>query len=232
MKMTATEKVILSQPEDKLLFANNLFLKVRGRVSKDAYHKTLSRMVSYGSLRRFGKGIYYRPQKTRFGLLPITHKEVENFYATAERGMLIGYKMYNRYGLTTQITKQTEILSTVTDYEKQSLGNYFLVMKIRSQLTPAVKKCIEMLEILQNARQIEDLNYPSLRKFIQNFVQCYDNDSMEQVLLTRRYKRATIASVASMLDYWQVAHTLQRHISKNSRYKTLMAEELYETAHR
>ncbi|TYZ29800.1 hypothetical protein FZ041_04235 [Selenomonas caprae] len=232
MKMTVAKELIISQPEDKLLIAHELFLQIRGRVTKEAYAKTLSRMVNYGVLRRLGKGVYYRPQKTRFGQLPISNKEVESYYMSNNKGMLIGYKMYNRHGLTTQVAKRTEILTTMATSKTQKLNNDFFIVKAKTLLTPKVRHAIEMLEIMQHARQIEDLNTNMLGRYVERFAKSYDNETMEQILHlpNHGYKKSTIASIASILDFWKVPHTLSRHISKKSRYTSMMAEEIYATA--
>ena len=96
------ETVIEQEPENKLLEASILYQKSFGTVPEMTYYKTLERMSKQGSLVHLTKGLYYRPKKSRFGTIPISEKEIIGHYTNNGRGIVIGYRLYNQKGLTTQ----------------------------------------------------------------------------------------------------------------------------------
>ena len=57
--------------ENELIFAGKLYAeKLSKAVSEEAYYQTLGRMCKAGTLCRIAKGTYYRPKKSKNGIVP------------------------------------------------------------------------------------------------------------------------------------------------------------------
>ena len=151
------ETVIEQEPENKLLEASILYQKSFGTVPEMTYYKTLERMSKQGSLVHLTKGLYYRPKKSRFGTIPISEKEIIGHYTNNGRGIVIGYRLYNQKGLTTQISKRVEVLSSAVTEQKKNIQNV-CVTNSGIDLTQETIPLIETMEILQNYKSIEDIS--------------------------------------------------------------------------
>ena len=77
----------------------------------------------------------------------------------------IGYYLYNKYNLTTQISKHIEILSNRLQQDQATVGNAN-ISKVDIAYIPERIKIVEALEILQHYQYIEDFDEASLRTYL------------------------------------------------------------------
>ena len=212
--------VIEQEPENKLLEASILYQKSFGTVPEMTYYKTLERMSKQGSLVHLTKGLYYRPKKSRFGTIPISEKEIIGHYTNNGRGIVIGYRLYNQKGLTTQISKRVEVLSSAVTEQKKNIQN-ICVTNSGIDLTQETIPVIETMEILQNYKSIEDIRKSATE---------YSDTAAVFVLKNRKYKKSTIAFLERFLNYLGVENTLHQFLSALSSYAIPEMEEFYEPA--
>lgn len=223
------ETVIEQEPENKLLEASTLYQRSFGTVPETTYYKTLERMSKQGSLVHLTKGLYYRPKKSRFGTVPISEKEIIDHYTSGGQGIVIGYRLYNRKGLTTQISKQVEVLSSALSEQKKNISNV-CVTNSGIALTQATIPVIETLEILQNYKSIEDISKSALATYMKEFALGYSDTATVFVLKNRKYKKSTIAFLERFLNYFSVENTLHQFLSALSSYAIPEIKEFYEPA--
>ena len=65
------EELISRQPENKILTANQVYRQLPENFSEQAFYQTLTRLTKKGTLCHLIKGLYYRPRRSRFGVVPI-----------------------------------------------------------------------------------------------------------------------------------------------------------------
>lgn len=213
---------------NKLIFANELYHKLQSKsfdsISSAAYYKVLERLVKSGTIVRLTAGVYYKPKSTRFGIVPISDEEIASYYLDNNSGVEVGYKMYNKKGLTTQVGKRIEILSTAADEEHRSLKNVS-VEKISMTLNSETVTAIETLEILQSYNKIEDLNLNAFVSQMRSFSENYSEAAINYVISNRKYKKSTIAFLKTILDRLNVQNNLSAHLSETSNYIIPSVEE-------
>lgn len=222
---TAVEKFELNH----VIAADELYKATLHQIPQQTYYKTLENLVRKGELVYLAKGLYYRPKKTRFGIVPISEEEISKHYLRSGEGILVGYHMFNRKGITTQIGKRVEILSNTIPERKKEIKTVS-VRKISAKLNEETIPVIEVLEILQNYYKIEDMNTKALIALLETFSQHYSDEAAQHVLTHIKYKKSTIAFLASILNHMEVPNTLERYLSSISEYKTPNMEALYESA--
>lgn len=223
------ETAIQKYPENQVIVANELYKKINSEITELNFYKSLERMTKAGKLIHLTKGVYYRPKIGRFGTVPISEKEIIHHYVKNRRGLMVGYRMYNEKGITTQVSKRVEILSTALAEEKKNIQNVS-VRKVSVELTQKTIPVIEMLEILQDYKKIEDVNMKALLACINSFAENYSDQAAHRVLAEIKYKKSTIAFLAAVLNHLHVRHTLDKYLSPLSDYKIPNVEVLYETA--
>lgn len=220
------ETIIEQEPENKLLEASALYSQSFSTIPEMTYYKTLERMCKKGFLVHLTKGLYYRPKNTRFGTVPISEKDIVDHYIKDNQGIVVGYRLYNQKGVTTQISKRVEILSSAVPGKKKNIHNV-CVMNISISLTPETIPIIETLEILQNYKSIEDINNTALAAYMKKFARQYSDQDTVYVLKNRKYKKSTIAFLESFLNHFQVKNSLNQFLSSLSSYNIPDMKEFY-----
>ena len=226
---TRIQEYIESCPENTIIEIGVLYRECFSRDSETAFAKAVERITKKGELVRLTRGLYYIPRKTTLGPVPITDKEIADFYMRDGHGIAIGYRLYNEKGITTQVGKNVEILSDSLRGEQKRARNV-KVTKSTVELSPSTIPVVETMEILQNYGKIEDLNHKGLASYMEKFAAAYSEKSVHEVIQNRKYKKSTIAFLKEFLDYLNVPNTLDQYLSELSTYRIPRMEEIYETA--
>lgn len=222
----AIEEFIFRQPENKILTAKQVYKQLPEHFSEQAFYQTLTRLTQKGMLCHLTKGLYYRPRCSRFGVVPLGEQAIVEHYTAGGQGMVVGYRLYYQLGLTTQISKNVDILSNVLQENKKTVSNV-KVSRLDLNFDATICNAIATLEILQNYRNIEDINHRQMAEYMRKFALNYSEDAIRTVLGHRKYKKATIAFLAAFLGYWNTKHTLQQYLSRLSAYAVPQMEEFY-----
>ena len=109
--------------------------------------------------------------------------EKETIAAFTENGIgtVVGYVLYNKLRLTTQVSKNIQIYTSALDEPKKQIGNVFL-QKYDMIFSPDVVRVVAILEVLQNYDRIEALNESQFKKFWAEFAGQYDEKVCEYLL--------------------------------------------------
>lgn len=221
------ERYLCTITENTVIEANNIYSLFVDDMTEAAFYKALERFCKNGSLVRLTRGIYYRPKKSRFGNVPMRDQDIVSYYIENQKGLIAGYKLYNQKGLTTQISKQTEVFSNRVSGQQKTVQNV-LVRNISCDLNEERVAIIEALEILQNYSKIEDINNKALITYMEMFAQSYSDNAAIYVLKHMKYKKATIAFLESFLNHLHVNNTLGQFLSSMSVYANPSMEKIYE----
>lgn len=225
----AVEKAIQKYQPNQVIVANELYKTIDQKMPEQTFYKSLERMSKSGKLVHLTKGLYYRPKIGRFGNIPISEEEISDYYLKAGQGVMVGYRMYNKKGLTTQVGKQVEILSNALTEEKKNIRNVS-VRRISIELNTETVPIIETLEILQDYRHIEDINTNAMAAYLNRFAEIYSDAAADQVLERVKYKKSTIAFLEAILNRMGIKNSLGKYLSPMSDYKIPSLEALYEFA--
>src|SRR6056297_1153600 len=146
---------IRKYPELKIIDAHKLYKEKFKSISEQAFYKILSRMLKEGEIKRISKGIYCIPKNGRFGIVISGESNIIEYYLGSKRnqGIVIGYRMYNKYKLTTQVSKGVEIYSNILSQDKKKIQNV-VIYKVNIRFDESTVRLIELLEVLQNYNKI------------------------------------------------------------------------------
>ena len=95
--IAANIKSILYNQNNKVLDT-----KIFSNDSNYAAFKALERMVKKGEVKRAEKGLYYIPQKSIFGELPLSVRDfIQKYLYIGDKriGYITGVNLFNRYGV-------------------------------------------------------------------------------------------------------------------------------------
>ena len=143
------EMYLCNITEGTLFEASHVYDLLADDMTEVAFYKNLERFCQKGLLVHLARGLYYKPKKSRFGNVPIGEQDIIYHYIKNHSGLVVGYRLYNKKGLTTQISKQTEVFSNCVSGQRKTVRNV-LIKNISCDLNMEREAVIETLEILQN----------------------------------------------------------------------------------
>lgn len=224
------ENKIAAYPVRELIVMDKFYKQNLDYIPESTYYKSLEMMVKKDELKKIAKGVYCKPNITRFGAMLSGEEDILNYYVGKEdlKGVVIGYRLYNKYSITTQISKTIEIYSNMLEEEKKNIKN-INIKKIKLSFNSEIRVAIEQLEILQHYNQIEDANEKKFISFINNIAENYSDEVFINVLSNMKYKKRTIAFLEYILNHNNTKNTLSQFLNKTSKYRMQGMEALYES---
>lgn len=214
--------------ENELIIASKFYReKLTNQISEAAYYKTLQRMCESGELVKIAKGTYYLPKVSKYGVVPLSEKEIVSAFTKNGTGTVIGYSLYNSLNLTTQISKTVTVMSSALEGFSKTIRNV-IVLRVDIDYTEPVKNMIHCLEVLQNFNSIQDINYSMFIKYTEDFSKTYTDITFRKVISRINYKKSTIAFLQEILNYYEIDNDLDKYLSSLSDYKYPSIAEMYE----
>lgn len=211
------EKNLDKIDENQIILASKFYRQHLSDIPETAYYKSLERLTQANKLVHLTNGVYYKPKTTRFGIIPITTEEITSCFINNNSGIVVGYNLYNKYGITTQVSKQCEVLTNGISEKQKNIGDVYLE-KIDFNLNRKRNNTIEALEILQNYSSIEDANQEALVYYMKEYAASYSDEDANFIIKNRKYKKSTIAFLQYFLNAFEINNSLNKYLSTMSNY--------------
>ena len=171
----------------------------------DALMKALSRLVASGKIIRLSKGQFYKPERSVFGMLkPPEYQIVKDLLE--EKNKIIGYvtgvSIYNRLGLTTQVSNTIQI---GTNIERKPRKRGIYNIRFIRQKNNITKENIYLLQVLDAVRFIKripdaDVN-ASCKRIISIFKSLSQAEKIAIGKYSLKYNSGTRALTGAILEH-------------------------------
>ena len=201
--------------------------------SKGAIVKALNRMVKASKINKLSKGRFYKPEKTPFGdLEPDEYQIAKDLLEKNGKpiGYITGFGIYNKLGLTTQMSFVIQIGRNET---RPSLKRGRYRISFIKQKNTITKENIPLLQILDAIRYIKKIPDTDTEFLIKRFLQIIKNLSdKDQALIIRlslKYPPATRALLGAFLDELGIdgyQNVLKKSLNQLSDYKLGIPEQI------
>lgn len=171
---------------------------------QEAVIKALNRMVDSGNLGKITKGKYYKPEATVYGPLePGQNQVVKDLLESNGKvtGYLTGYSIYNKLGLTTQVSNLVQIGKK--DVRPQfSRGRYTIsFIKQKNDITTDNIPLLQILDAIRYIKKIPDTPFKIAFKRLLHLIQnLSDGDKKKLAKLLLKYPAATRALTGAMFE--------------------------------
>ncbi|WP_291255082.1 DUF6088 family protein [Fusobacterium sp.] len=194
--------------------------------SKYAIFKSLERMVKKGELKRAEKGLYYIPKNSIFGELSLSIKEfIQKYLYIGDRriGYITGVNLFNKYGLTTQLSNSIEIATNTRKNPREFDGIKIKFIQNKAPITEKNIKYLEILDILKNLKKIPDSNiaesYMLIKKVILSLA--YEEIMILLELAEKYYTVVVLALLGSMVEEKNILKVgeLKKSLNKTTIFK-------------
>lgn len=216
MKSKLIEQFISKLPQKSIFVAKKIHMKKFSDVSFNTFLKYLERLTQKGVLKQISKGIYCRTVETSLGVIGVSDKEIEEYFIEGEKtGIAIGYKLYNKYNLSTQVANVIKVYSKKAEYQNHTVGN---VQVKKLAYSPKLKFTIEYMEILENFNEIEDLDKKAFCNLCEKISQSYNEKLFLETYNLGNYKKRTIAFLKYILDCFNVKNEIYKQLNTLSKY--------------
>lgn len=205
-----------------LIDINNFIIsKNRGAVLKN-----LERMVKKGELKRAERGVYYIPKKSIFGELPLSSKEfIKKYLYSGDKniGYITGNNLFNKYGLTTQISNSIEIATNIRKNSREFEGIKIKFILNKAPINKTTIKYLEILDILKNIKNIQDSDINETYKVMKEKILslAYEEIIMLLDLAENYYTPVVLALLGSMVEEKNIlkVNEIKEKLNKTTTFK-------------
>lgn len=194
--------------------------------NEQAVLRALSRLVQEGEILRFEKGKYYKPRKSRFGVMRPEEKEIvrtQTEKSDAIVGYVSGVGLYNQLGLTTQVSNELYIVRS-TKLPDKEINGYRL--KFVARPFRFRKNDIPLLQLLDAIKGIKNIpDTPAdvvIKRLAARMKELDEDDLVQMVKLSKNYNPATRALLGAILEnYFPAVNTeiIKKSLNPLSKYK-------------
>ena len=204
---------------------------------KEAVIKALNRMVASGKIAKLSKGKYYKPESTPFGnLQPRQSQIVKDLLEDNGKkiGYLTGYSIYNKLGLTTQVSNTIQIGKNQIrpNFKRDRYTIAFVQQK--NIITKENIPFLQLLDAIRNIKKIPDASIgSSCMRFLDIIKNYTDKEINNLVRLALKYPPSTRALVGALLEQLKqdkVTGALFKSLNPITKYKLAGAVKVLSTA--
>lgn len=193
---------------------------------KEAVIKALNRLAESGRIIKLAKGKFYKPENTPFGnILPNQYQIVKDLLEDNGKiiGYLTGYSIYNKLGLSTQVSNIIQIGKNEIRPAFQRERYMISFVKQKNNITKENIPLLQLLDSIRNIKKIPDTNIAKSGKRIIEIVKSLSKEDKDTIVrLALKYSPVVRAILGAMLDEISdqiYAETLKRSLNPITKYK-------------
>ncbi|QNR23653.1 DUF6088 family protein [Croceimicrobium hydrocarbonivorans] len=202
MKVTEYVKYKINNLPKGYVFTYEDFLAEANK--QEAVIKALNRLVDSGKISKLSKGKFYKPEQSPFGeLLPDEYQIVKDFLE--KDGKLIGYitgpTIYNRLGLTTQISTLIQIgcgnVRPATTRGKYTIS----FVRQKNNISKDNIPLLQILDAIKNIKKIPDTAIDTSCRRLMAIISELSSENINTILrLAQKYPPSTRALLGAIID--------------------------------
>lgn len=156
--------------------------------------KILTRLEEEGVLVRESHGTYLTAKGGH-----TKNNQVSDYYTHDCHGLVIGYSFYNDIGITNYQDNKKEILTSLIDKKTKKVGKTVLIKMDLISFNKQHKSIIYSLELIDKKYKIIDCDIEKLNRYIQIYIQDYNDLPFEEIIKERKYQYSTICTLDRLL---------------------------------
>ncbi len=214
-------KKIISKKRDGEVITYDDFAKL-GNLNSVAL--ALSRLYKSGEIGKLGKGLFYKPKKTKFGELKPSENEIlKALLKKNKQGFVSGVSSQNKMGLTTQVPNKL-IISGKLERHERVIGN--LTIKYRKSDIPFENKNFEHLQVVdavKNIKRIPDATVSDSLSLIKDKIEKYDEKEIKDIFRIAKKSpprvRAIIGAIFELMNIDKYSVELYKTLNPLTTYK-------------
>lgn len=221
MRVTQLIEIALSNVATGVIFGYNDLIDNPDYTQ--AAIKALNRKVQKGELVKLSKGKFYKPEQSIFGVLKASEEEVVKDLLKAGdtiTGYLTGLSIYNKLGLTTQVSSTIQIAKNTI---RPALQRDYYKINFILQKNKITKENVPLLQLLDAIRYIKKIPDTTVEKSIARLSillqQLTAAEMLELLNLSNKYPPSVRALLGFILEQQNIdTADLQRSLNPITTY--------------
>ena len=157
--------------------------------------KILGRLEEEGTLVRESHGAYLTAKRGH-----TKKNQVADYYTHDGHGLVIGYHFYNMIEITDYKDGKKEILTNLIDSKTKKVGSTTLIRMNLYSFDNEYKSIIYALELIEKKYKIIDCDIEKINRFIQIYLQDYNDLVFEEIIKERKYRYSTVCTLDRLLS--------------------------------
>jgi len=172
--------------------------------NREAIIKSLNRLVEKGIIDKLAKGKFYKPTLSEYGRLgPDVNEIVKDLLESKGEiiGYLTGFSVFNKYGLTTQISNTVQIgRNTFKPTLKRDIYTIQFVLQ-KNVITKENIKILQVLDCLKMLKRIPDTTKNGSLSVLGRIIRKYNKTDREMLIeLSMKYPASTRALLGMIFE--------------------------------
>lgn len=203
--------------------------------NKEAIIKALNRMAVSGKIEKLSKGKYYKPEKTIFGNLEPSQKQiVKDLLEDNSKiiGYLTGLSIYNQLGFTTQVSNTIQIGKNEVRPQLER-GRYSIsFVKQKNIINKENIYALQLLDVLRFINKIPDTTIENILKRFIELLKKMDSKEISNIQrLALKYKPSVRALLGAILEQLNFIETglLENSLNPITKYNFKGADKVLST---
>lgn len=187
--------------------------------SEQAIIKALNRLVASGKISKLTKGKYYKPEQSVLGELPPPQYQVVKDLLEDNGtpiGYLTGYSIYNKLGLTTQVSNTIQIGKKEVR-PKFKRGRYTIsFVKQKNTISRDNIPLLQLLDVIRYIKKIPDASLTdTVKRMIVITKNLSETEQQKMVKLAMKSPPSTRALLGAILEEIGAGFNIQLYKSLN-----------------
>jgi hypothetical protein len=166
--------------------------------------KALERLQKKGIIKKISKGIFYKPEETRFGTLGPDYNALLNrllFKKGKRVGYVTGGELYNQLNLTTQNYFKTKIATNRSRIKIEKGWLKTSTVKSYAEITEDNYQLLGVLDALKDIRNISDTSTSQAIKILSGKLVNFSKSAIEDLLrLSMNYPPRVRALLGAIVE--------------------------------
>ena len=172
--------------------------------NREAIIKALNRLVEKGIIDKLAKGKFYKSTKSEYGRLGLDVNEIVKDLLESKGeiiGYLTGFSVFNKYGLTTQISNTIQIgRNTFKPPLKRDIYTIQFVLQ-KNIITKENVKILQVLDCLKMLKGIPDSTKNNSLSVLGRIIRKYNKTDRELLIqLSMKYPASTRALLGMIFE--------------------------------
>ena len=200
-------------------------------ISAESTLATLSRLTSKGMIKRFEKGVYFKPKKGTFGEVPVKESQILTtlLYKNGKQvGYLTGAGVYNKMGLSTQLTNYYTIATKKARKPINDGRIKVCFVKTYCEVSEENTGLLQLLDAIKDLKNILGSNADAIISLIKiKFEKLSQDEKIKICELAIKYPpsvRAISGAILECLGQTSISSKLYNSLNDLSKY-TIGIEE-------
>jgi len=200
---------------------------------ESAFKKAMSRLVKSGNIERLSKGRFYKPIKGIIGnLRPDEYEVVKDLLFENQKpvGYITGLGVFNRLGLTTQMSN---IIQIGANFDKKQIQRGKYTIKFIRQWNSITKSNIYYLQLLDSIRFIKNIPDTTIEQSFSRLVFLIGELSEKEIIafteLALKYPPSTRSLTGALLEKLECnsfADKLLKSLKQTTNFKIDISTDL------